>query len=168
MQSDLVEFAGQFRGARIGHVDEEQVLQDSGAQFAASEVLGEFGGLVQLIAAHAAAENRGAHVAEAGLLLRVNADVVAIDIVGHLLVDRGIELESDDRFKFREERIRGPAFLEEEIFQAGAVATFAESLLLAEDFGNAVHDGDRLIGTDKGVQLDGEMRLIREAAADAN
>ena len=103
MQSNVVELAGKLRGARIGHVDEDEILHDGGTQFAGSEFLSEFGGLVKLIAAHAASENGGAHIAEAGLLLRVNADVIAINIIGHLLVDGGIELESNDRFEFREE-----------------------------------------------------------------
>ena len=69
----------------VGNVDEEQVLRDGGAQCAAAEALGQLGGGFQLLAGQAAAQDGGADVAQARLALRMNADVVAEDVVGHLL-----------------------------------------------------------------------------------
>ena len=45
-------------------------------------LIGELGEGVELVAGDAAAEDAGAYGGEAGLLLRGDADVVAVDVVG--------------------------------------------------------------------------------------
>ena len=94
MKADLAKFARQFAGLAVGNVDEEQVLRDSGAQRSASEALGQFRGGFQLLAAHPAAQDRCTNVAQAGLALRMNAGVVAEDIVGNLLGPAGSSVKS--------------------------------------------------------------------------
>ena len=54
-----------------------------------------------------------------------------------------------------------------EILHAGAFAALAQSLLVAEDLGHRANHAHRLVGQDKGIQTDCEMRLVREAATDA-
>ena len=58
----------------------------------------------------------------------MNADVVAINIVGRMLFDGGIELESDALLQFAEKTIGGPAMAQEEKFQARALAVLAQEL----------------------------------------
>ena len=53
----------------------------------------------QLVAREAPAQNGGADVAEAGLLLRMDADVVAIDVVGRLLRRPPASSEARRRFE---------------------------------------------------------------------
>jgi hypothetical protein len=86
---------------------------------------------------------------------------------GHLLGHAGQQLEVEPRLEFGEEALGGPAFFQEEVLDAGAVAAFAQALLVAEDFGDGANDADGLIGQDEGVEANGEMGLVGEAAADA-
>ena len=141
----MAKFADKFAGFRVGHVDEEQVLRDGGAQFAAAETLGELGGGFELFAGHAAAQNGGADVAEARLALGMDAGMVAKDIARDLLFARGKQREVEARLQFCQEAVGGPALLHEEVFEAGAIAAFAQTLLLAEDFGDGANCGDGLM-----------------------
>jgi hypothetical protein len=65
------------------------------AQVAVGVAIGEIRGGAQLLGSDAAAENVGANVGEAGLLLRMNADVVALDVGGYFFRLGGVEGESD-------------------------------------------------------------------------
>ena len=67
----------------------------------------------------------------------MNADVVAEDVVGHLLRHAGIELEAEPRLQLGEEALRRPALAHEEILQPRAVAALAQPLLVAEDLRHA-------------------------------
>ena len=69
--------------------------------------------------------------------------------------------------EFGQKSLGRPAFFNEEIFHAGALAAFAQTLLVAENFGYAANDSDGLVGKNKSVQPHGDMRLPRESAADA-
>ncbi len=60
-----------------------------------------------------------------------------------------------------------PALAHEQVFQARALAAFAQSLLIAEDLGDAAHDTHRLIGPDKRIEPHGKMRLVRKPSAHA-
>ncbi len=68
---------------------------------------------------------------------------------GTILRDGRIEVEFEADSKFVEEAVGGPAFFHEEILDAGAVAAFAQALLIAEDFGDGANDGERLSGSTK-------------------
>ena len=69
--------------------------------------------------------------------------------------------------EFTEESFGRPAFFHEEVFEAGAIAAFAQALLIAEDFSDGANCGDGLVRKQEGVEAYGDMRLVREAAADA-
>ena len=97
----------------------------------------------------------------------MNAGVVAEDVVGNLLGRGGQQREVEPRLQLGEKTIGGPAFFQEEVLHAGLVAVFAQALLLAEDFGDGARHADRLIGKNEGIEANGEMRLLGEAAADA-
>jgi hypothetical protein len=88
-------------------------------------------------------------------------------VVGHLLGHAGEQLKSSAGLEFGEEALGGPAFFHEEVLEAGAIAAFAQALLVAEDFSNAARHTDGLIGKNEGVEAHGEMRLVRQAAAHA-
>ena len=83
LQADLAQFACKFRCFMVGNIDEDKILRDGGAQRAAAKALGQLGSSLQLIAAHAAAQHRCSHVAQARLALRMNAGMIAVDVVGH-------------------------------------------------------------------------------------
>ena len=96
-ETDVVQREGEFGGAVAGDVEEQEVLHDGEAQvagfgrFAAGETLGEVGSGGELVAGEASAEHAGADVAEAELLLRMNAGVIAEDVVGNGFLEGGIE-----------------------------------------------------------------------------
>src|SRR5207249_2282144 len=70
--------------------------------------------------------------------------------------------------KFSEKTFRGPAMLEEKIFQASLVAALPQNFACAENFRHTARDRDNLILANERVQLHGEMRLGGKAAADAH
>jgi hypothetical protein len=49
------------------------------------------------------------HIGKTGLFLPVNSDVIAVDIVRRMLLDGGIEFESDTAFKFFEKTLSRPS-----------------------------------------------------------
>ena len=150
-----------------GNIHDQQVLHVGGAQFAAGKALGEIGSGLHLIGSDAAAQHHRSHVGEAGLLLRMNADVIAVNIVGRMLFDRGIELESDALLQFAEKTLGGPSMTQEEKFQAGALAMFAQNIGIAEQFGNALDHRQDLIPAHKCIQPRAEIRIGRKSAGDS-
>ena len=93
---------------------------------------------LHLLGRDSSAQRHRSHVGEAGLLLRMNSDVVAINIVGRMLFHRRIELESDALLQFAEKTVGGPAVAQEEKFQAGTLAMLPQHVGIAEQFGNAL------------------------------
>ena len=122
---------------------------------------------MQLLARQAAAKDGGADVTEARLALRMDTDVIAEDVVGKQFRDAGEEGEVEPRLKFGEEAFGGPPFFHEEIFEAGAFAAFAQALLIAEDLGDCANSAKGLMRQEEGVETNGQMRFVGEAAADA-
>jgi hypothetical protein len=82
----------------------------------------------------------------------VNANVVAINVVGRMLFDRGIELESDAVLQFAEKAVGGPAVAQEEKFQAGALAMFAQNIGIAKQFRNPFDHRQNLIPAYERIQ----------------
>jgi len=56
----------------------------------------------------------------------MNADVVAVDVIGRLLLDGRIELKSDALLQFSEKALGSPPMPQEKKFQPGAFAMFAQ------------------------------------------
>ena len=98
----------------------------------------------------------------------MNAHVVAENVVGDDFLDAGIQFVTDTVLNFVEEPFRGPAFLHEEVLEAGAVAAFAQALLIAEDFRDGAHHRRGLIGQHKSIEANAQVRFVGEPAADAD
>jgi len=111
MQADLPQFAGKFRSLLIGDVDEKEILRNCGAERSAAKAIGQIGSGLQLFSAEPAIQHRGANVAQALLALRMNANVVAKGVIGHLLGYPGKQREIKPRLEFGKEALGGPAFL---------------------------------------------------------
>ncbi len=90
-ESDRVELLRQRFSVERGHVHDEEVLHVGSAQFAAGVAFGEIGGGLHLFRRDSAAKCDRSHIRKTSLLLRVNADVVAIDVLGRMLFDRRIQ-----------------------------------------------------------------------------
>ncbi len=136
-EPDRVELLRQRFSVERGHVYDEQVLHVGGAQFAAGIAFGKIGGRLHLFGRDSAAKGHRSDIRKTGLLLRMNADVVAVDVVGRMLFDRRIKLESDALLQFAKKTVGSPSMPQEKEFQAGALAMFAQHLGIAEQFGDA-------------------------------
>ena len=132
-------------------------------------LLGQVGQLDQLVAGEASAQDACAHGRQTGLLLRRDADVVAIDVVGnHILVNRrGVEFAAELRFDRFQHGLRGPAVAHEEVLDAGAGAVLAQLGLLLEDAQHGFHYRIGLVLRDEGGDAHSDVRLGRKASTDA-
>src|ERR1700722_9978371 len=131
--------------------------------------VGEVGERNELISGEAAAQHAGAHRRQAGLLLRGDADVVAIDVVGDdvFAERRWIQFVTEFVLDGRQHRFGGPAVLHEEVFNAGVGAAFAQHDLLAEDLYDGGYNFESLRLRDEGGNAHSEVRFVRQTAADA-
>ncbi len=85
-------------------------------------LVGEVGGGFELLAGETAAQHRSSHIAEAGLLLAMDADVIAKRFVGHHFSGaRESNWKSISRLQFFEKFPGGPPFLREEVLEPGAI-----------------------------------------------
>jgi hypothetical protein len=107
----------------------------------------------------ASAENGGADVVKTRLLLGVDADVIAIGVWRREVFDAGVEIEAEAGVEFAEEAVGGPAVLREKMFQASAVAIFAEAILVAENFCDGSNDWQDLLAVDESIESNGEVRV---------
>jgi hypothetical protein len=152
---------------RLGNVDEEKILHEGVADVAVAMALGKIGREVELRGSDASADDGGADGEKAGLLLRDDAKMVAVDLSGRLDGFGGSERKIETGLQGGKKRVGGPAVLEEKEFEAGFFAGLAEDVAVAEEFGDGADDGDDLIPRDERVERDGEVRMRGEAATDA-
>ena len=131
-QSDRVQFFRQGISIRLGNVYDEQVLHVGRAQFARREAIGQIGGSLHLLGGNTSAEHRCSHVAVARLLLRMNSDVVAINIRGRRFLDRGVECKSNSPLQFLQKTFRRPSMPQEKKFQTRALAMFPQHFRVAK------------------------------------
>ncbi len=122
-----------------------------------------------MIAREASAHHACANGGEAGLKLRGDADVVAIDVVGDdvLLDRRRVEFGSELGLDGLKHGLGGPAVAHEEILDARAGAVLAQLGLLLEDAQDGFDDGVGLVLRDEGGDAHTDVRLGGEAAANA-
>ncbi len=153
----------------FGHVREDDVLHDGGAQAAVAILVCEVGQLDQLVAGQPTAKDACANRGQTWLALPCDAHVIAIDVVRHYIGIEwvGIELVAELLLDGGEHRLRCPAMLHEQVLDAGMRAAFAQHGLLAEDPEHGLDDVIRLILRDEGRDPNGHMGLVGEAAADA-
>src|SRR6266567_1855910 len=165
MQPDLAQFTRQLGSPGVGNVNEDQVLRDRGAEAAAAEALGKLRRGFELLARHAPAQYGRSHVTQPRVALRVNAGVIAKNAGRHLLSHALEQREVEAALQFVEELLRRPAFLHKEVLQTGAIAAFAQALLIPKDFRNGLGRRHRLVRQQEYIQSLGEMRLVRQASA---
>src|SRR5208283_3628796 len=75
----------------FGNVDEEEILHGGGADVAVGETLGQTGGEAELRGGDATANDGSADGKKAGLLLSLQAEMIAMDLGGKIFVLGGIE-----------------------------------------------------------------------------
>ena len=100
---------------------------------AVGETFGEIGGEAELRGSDASTNDGSADGKEAGLLLGLHAEMIAMDLGREIFGFGGIESERETGLDGGEEGVGGPAVFEEEIFEAGAFAALAEDLAFAEE-----------------------------------
>ncbi len=115
------------------------------------ETVGQIGGLAELRGSDASTNYGGADGIEAGLLLGLHTEMIAMDVLREDFGLGGVEFVAETLFDSGEERVGGPAMFEEKIFEASAFAGLAEDGAFAEEFGDGADDGDDLVGMDEGV-----------------
>ena len=118
----------------FANIDDQQILHHGVAHVAVGVAIGEVGGEVQLLRRDASAQDRCAHVHQAGLFLVVHADMVAVNVGGNVFAFAGVKRKTDALLKIGEKRFRGPAMLEKEKFQARAFAALAQHVRWREKF----------------------------------
>ena len=117
LQIDMLQLPREFRSAAPRHIDENEVLHRGCGQFARAEAFGELGGLGKLISRDASAENRRADIGEPRLLLRMNSNVVAIDIGRNLLILSSLELVAQSPLKLATEPFFTPPLLKKQVLE---------------------------------------------------
>ena len=161
------EFGDNDGDVGFGDVDKEKILHEGVADVAVAIALSEIGGEVKLRGSDASADDGSADGEEAGLFLRDDAEMIAVDLRGRLEGFGGSERKIEAGLQGGEERVGGPAVFEEEEFEAGLFAGLAEDFTFAEKFGDGADDGDDAIPGDERVEWDGEVGMCGEATAHA-
>src|SRR6266446_845359 len=133
------QFFCQRFGIPVRHIDDQEVLHDGCPQIARSEALGEFRSRLQLLRTDASAQDGSPYKAEPFLFLRMNPDVVTIDIVGQKLWLGGIELKAEHALQFTLEPFPSPTFPKEEELQAGPLAMLTQRARAAKELGNSAY-----------------------------
>src|SRR5262249_55566817 len=104
------------------HVDEDDVLHRGRARLAIAVSLGRVRQRAELCRRDPPAQHGGAGIAEVWLALRMDADVVTIDVFGPRLVRRAIERIAQARLDLVQEALGGPAVSQEEKLQSRLLA----------------------------------------------
>src|SRR5882672_1279 len=123
----------------VWHIDDQQVLHHGRAQVTRSEALGKISGGLQLLRTDASAQNGSPNKAEAFLFLRMNPDVVTIDIVRWKLWLGGIEPITQHVLQFTLESFPGPALPEEKKLETRPFAMLTQAAGPAKELGNAAN-----------------------------
>jgi len=155
-----------FGSVFAGNVDDEKILHGSSADVAIRVLIGEIGGEAKLLRGDAAAENVGAYREAVGLLLRDDAEMVAVKIGRQDFGFGGIEGEAEALLNGGEECVGGPAVLEEEELKPRFVARNTKDVGVAKDFGDGADDRGYLVVLDEGIEAHGDVRLGGESTAD--
>jgi len=111
------EFVDYDGNVSFGNVDEKQVLNGGIANVAITIAFGEVGGESELSGRDSSANDGSADGKEAGLLLRDDAEMIAVDMSGGSFWFGGIEREIETRLERGEEGVGGPAVLKKRNFR---------------------------------------------------
>ena len=152
----------------FGNVDEEEILHGGVADVAVAITFGEISGQMELRGGDAAAEDGSADGEKAGLLLRDDTEMIAMDARRNLFGPGGVERVAKLGFHGGEEGLGGPVMLEEKELEARFLAGLAKHFGFAKDFGHGADDRDDLMRLDEGVETESEVGIGGKAAADAD
>ena len=122
---------------------------------------------MHLFGRNPAPQNGGAHVAVAGLFLRMDADVIAVDVGWSVLGLGRIELKSDPPLQFLLEVLHRPAMPQEEKLQPRPLAMFTQLAGVAKQFGNSTDHRQNLIPTHESIQWRAQVGFGGKSAAHA-
>src|SRR5207237_6618317 len=106
-------------------------------QLAVSVTLRQIGCGMQLLRRNASAQDGAAHVKQSRLLLRMDAHMVAKNVIRRLLRRSGLQPVAKLALNFLQERFGSPAVLEEEILQPCRLAVFAQHTGAAHELADA-------------------------------
>src|SRR5688572_32648529 len=109
----------------------------------------------------ASSQDRCSDVDETGLFLWMNADVVAIDVVGRNLRNAALQRKRKPPLDRLQRPFRCPSMAQEEVFETGAVAVLAQDIGVAKDLGHGAQRRHDLAPADEGVDSLREMRFRR-------
>src|SRR5580700_7167594 len=95
------------------HVDDQQILHGGRTGVAVRVAICQIRRRAQLLRRNTASQHGGAYVDEARLLLRVNTEVIAMNVRGNVFRFGRVERKSDLPLQFFQEAFRGPTLLQE-------------------------------------------------------
>src|SRR5580693_883150 len=114
-----------------------------------------------------AAQDSGPYIAEARLLLRMNANVIAVDVCRRILGFSRIESKPDPPFEFLLKVMRRPAVSQEKKFQPGPLAVLAQLVRVTEQLGNSPDHRQNLVPAHERIQRRTQVGLGRKPPAHA-
>src|SRR6266481_4107916 len=164
-QASRGQVAGDSRGMLVRNIDDQQVLHDGVAEMPIGVAVGEIRCGAQLLRCYAPAQHIRANIGKAGLLLCVNANVIAVHVQGKLFRFGGIERKTEPILQRVQEGVRRPAVLQEKELQAGALTVLAEHFRFTKQGRHAAYNGDSLLPPHECVQANAEMRISGETAS---
>src|ERR1700722_8939784 len=86
---------GHRRRVALRHIDDQQILHGGGTNVAVRVAIRQIRRRTQLLRRDTASQHGGPYVHEASLLLRVNTDVVAMNVRGNVFQFGGVERKAD-------------------------------------------------------------------------
>src|ERR1700693_1143622 len=98
----------------------------------------------------------------------MDADMIAVNIVGHRLLYRRIELVAKPAVQVSQKGLGRPSFAEKQMLHPRAVAALAQSLLIAKELGDLAHYGGYLVLLHEAIQAHTQMWIGGEPTAHAH
>src|SRR5262245_48167924 len=161
-----LELAHEGAGTPGRHVGDDEVLHAGGPERTGAVAVGQIGGHAQLFGSEPPPQHGNADVAGARLLLRVNPDVVAVRVVRRILGHAARQRRSEALLDGRKEPVGGPAVVQEQELQTGALAVLPEHVGVAEDLGDRADHRERARLGHERVEPNAEVGIGGEPAAD--
>ena len=100
-KANRIQLFPEFVGVDGGDVDDQQVLHARGAKLSIGKAFGEIRRRVHLVGGKPSTEDDSSNIGKAGLLLRMNTNVIPVDIVGRVLFRSRIQLKSNSILQLR-------------------------------------------------------------------
>ena len=120
---------------------------------------------MHLVGCNSSPQHYRSDVRKTGLFLCVNADVVAINVVGRMLFHCGIETEPEPLMQLVEKLLSRPSVTQEEELQASALAMLAQNFGVTEQFGDPLDHRHNLTLLNKCIEARTKIRLRRKTSS---